>query len=178
MRPFWMVMLPGMNGFSLCETIRRTDQKIGIIILSAKGQEQDKIRGLSIGADDYMTKPVDEEELLLRIKALLRRCKSPSEQKLQFNDLSLDFSKMMATVNGAPVDLTQKEFLLLFKLLSAEGKIFTRNELMESVWGTAEKDDHTLNVHINRLREKLSGVKSVEIKSVRGLGYKAVKTDA
>ena len=85
---------------------------------------------------------------------------------------------MMATVNGAPVDLTQKEFLLLFKLLSAEGKIFTRNELMESVWGTAEKDDHTLNVHINRLREKLSGVKSVEIKSVRGLGYKAVKTDA
>ena len=167
------VMLPDVT-----EAIRRCNADVPIIIVTAKQSPSDKHYGFMVGADDYMTKPVDEEELLLRIKALLRRCKSPSEQKLQFNDLSLDFSKMMATVNGAPVDLTQKEFLLLFKLLSAEGKIFTRNELMESVWGTAEKDDHTLNVHINRLREKLSGVKSVEIKSVRGLGYKAVKTDA
>ena len=172
------VMMPKMMGFDVCRALRAEGDNVPVIILTAREEEEDKILGLEYGADDYMTKPVDEEELLLRIKALLRRCKSPSEQKLQFNDLSLDFSKMMATVNGAPVDLTQKEFLLLFKLLSAEGKIFTRNELMESVWGTAEKDDHTLNVHINRLREKLSGVKSVEIKSVRGLGYKAVKTDA
>ena len=171
------IMLPGMNGFSLCEQLRREHSRLGIIILSAKTQEADKISGLSIGADDYMTKPVDEEELLLRIKALLRRCKSPSEQKLRFNDLSLDFSKMMATVGGTPVDLTQKEFLLLFKLLSQVGKIFTRNELMEEIWGTTEKDDRTLNVHINRIREKLGGVKSIEIKSIRGLGYKAVKVD-
>ena len=84
---------------------------------------------------------------------------------------------MMATVGSTPVDLTQKEFLLLFKLLSQVGKIFTRNELMEEIWGTTEKDDHTLNVHINRIREKLGGVKSIEIKSIRGLGYKAVKVD-
>ena len=172
------IMLPDISGFRLTETIRRMDQDVPIIIVTAKQSPSDKHYGFMVGADDYMTKPVDEEELLLRIKALLRRCKSPSEQKLQFNDLSLDFSQMMAMVNGSPVELTQKEFLLLFKLLSSLGKIFTRNELMEEIWGTAEKDDHTLNVHINRIREKLSGVKSVEIKSVRGLGYKAVKTDA
>lgn len=172
------VMLPDASGFRLTETIRRINQNVPIIIVTAKQSPSDKHYGFMVGADDYMTKPVDEEELLLRIKALLRRCKSPSEQKLQFNDLSLDFSQMMATVNGSPVELTQKEFLLLFKLLSSLGKIFTRNELMEDIWGTSEKDDHTLNVHINRIREKLSGVKSIEIKSVRGLGYKAVKTDA
>ncbi len=172
------VMLPDVSGFRLTEAIRRADAEVPVIIVTAKQSPSDKHYGFMVGADDYMTKPVDEEELLLRIKALLRRCKSPSEQKLQFNDLSLDFSKMMATVNGVPVELTQKEFLLLFKLLSSEGKIFTRNELMEAVWGSSEKDDHTLNVHINRVREKLSGVKSIEIKSIRGLGYKAVKTDA
>ena len=172
------VMLPDASGFRLTETIRRINQNVPIIIVTAKQSPSDKHYGFMVGADDYMTKPVDEEELLLRIKALLRRCKSPSEQKQQCNDLSLDFSQMMATVNGSPVELTQKEFLLLFKLLSSLGKIFTRNELMEDIWGTSEKDDHTLNVHINRIREKLSGVKSIEIKSVRGLGYKAVKTDA
>ena len=84
---------------------------------------------------------------------------------------------MSATVNGKDCDLTQKEFLLLFKLLSSLGKIFTRNELMEEIWGATDKNDHTLNVHVNRIREKLEGVKSIELKSVRGLGYKAVKTD-
>lgn len=172
------IMLPDVSGFRLTETIRRSDADVPIIIVTAKQSPSDKHYGFMVGADDYMTKPVDEEELILRIKALLRRCKSPSEQKLQFNDLSLDFSKMMTTACGKDVELTQKEFLLLFKLLSSIGKIFTRNELMEEIWGTTDKDDHTLNVHINRIREKLAGVKSVEIKSIRGLGYKAVKTDA
>lgn len=172
------IMLPDVSGFRLTETIRRSDADVPIIIVTAKQSPSDKHYGFMVGADDYMTKPVDEEELILRIKALLRRCKSPSEQKLQFNDLSLDFSKMMTTACGKNVELTQKEFLLLFKLLSSIGKIFTRNELMEEIWGTTAKDDHTLNVHINRIREKLASVKSVEIKSVRGLGYKAVKTDA
>ena len=130
-----------------------------------------------VGADDYMTKPVDEEELVLRIKALLRRAKIASEQKLCFGELELDYTKMSATVSGKTADLTQKEFALLFKLLSSIGKIFTRNELMEEIWGDVDKNDHTLNVHINRIREKLSDVKSIEIKSIRGLGYKAVKID-
>ena len=122
-----------------------------------------------------MTKPVDEEELLLRIKALLRRSKAACEQKLVFGNLVVDYPEKKAEIDGKDADLTQKEFLLLFKLLSFPGKIFTRNELMEEIWGSAEKDDHTLNVHIRRLREKLEQANGVEIKSVRGLGYKAVR---
>ncbi|MBR2384032.1 MAG: response regulator transcription factor [Clostridia bacterium] len=171
------IMLPDMSGFRLTEHLRRENPDIPIIIVTAKIAPSDKHYGFMVGADDYMTKPVDEEELVLRIKALLRRAKSASEQKLKFNELELDYTKMSAYVNGKDVELTQKEFLLLFKLLSSLGKIFTRNELMEDVWGYSDKSDHTLNVHVNRIREKLEGVTSIEIKSVRGLGYKAVKTD-
>lgn len=171
------IMLPDMSGFRLTEQFRRENPDIPIIIVTAKQTPSDKHYGFMVGADDYMTKPVDEEELVLRIKALLRRAKSAFEQKLSFNELELDYTKMSATVNGKDVELTQKEFLLLFKLLSSLGKIFTRNELMEEVWGYSDKSDHTLNVHVNRIREKLEGVTSIEIKSIRGLGYKAVKTD-
>ena len=171
------IMLPDTSGFRLTEFLRRTDPDVPIIIVTAKQTQSDKHYGFMVGADDYMTKPVDEEELILRIKALLRRSKSAFEQKLSFNELVLDYTKMTATVNGKDAQLTQKEFLLLFKLLSSLGKIFTRNELMEEIWGDTEKNDHTLNVHINRIREKLDGVTSIEIKSIRGLGYKAVKTD-
>lgn len=171
------IMLPDQSGFRLTEQLRRIDPDVPIIIVTAKHAPADKHYGFMVGADDYMTKPVDEEELLLRIKALLRRAKVASEQKLSFGELELDYTKMSATVNGKDADLTQKEFLLLFKLLSSVGKIFTRNELMEEIWGDSEKNDHTLNVHVNRIREKLDGVTSIEIKSIRGLGYKAVKTD-
>ena len=171
------IMLPDVSGFRLTENLRRIDPEVPIIIVTAKQTPSDKHYGFMVGADDYMTKPVDEEELILRIKALLRRAKVASEQKLTFNELELDYTKMTATVFGKDVELTQKEFLLLFKLLSSFGKIFTRNELMEEIWGDTDKNDHTLNVHINRIREKLVGVTSVEIKSVRGLGYKAVKNE-
>lgn len=171
------IMLPDVSGFRLTENLRRIDPEVPIIIVTAKQTPSDKHYGFMVGADDYMTKPVDEEELILRIKALLRRAKVASEQKLTFGELELDYTKMTATVLGKDVELTQKEFLLLFKLLSSLGKIFTRNELMEEIWGDTDKNDHTLNVHINRIREKLDGVTSVEIKSVRGLGYKAVKNE-
>ena len=171
------IMLPDISGFRLTENLRRLDPEVPIIIVTAKQTPSDKHYGFMVGADDYMTKPVDEEELVLRIKALLRRAKVASEQKLKFNELELDYTKMTAYVNGQDADLTQKEFLLLFKLLSSVGKIFTRNELMEDVWGYSDKNDQTLNVHVNRIREKLEGVTSIEIKSVRGLGYKAVKTN-
>ena len=171
------VMMPRMDGFTLTRTIRESGSMLPILMLTAKDMPQDKHTGFIVGTDDYMTKPPDRQELVLRIKALLRRSKAASEQKLRFNDLSLDFSKLTATVGDTEIDLTQKEFLLLFKLASSLGKIFTRNELMEEIWGATDKDDHTLNVHINRIREKLQGVKSIEIKSVRGLGYKAVKSD-
>ena len=170
------VMLPGMNGFSLCETIRRTDQKIGIIILSAKGQEQDKIRGLSIGADDYMTKPVDTEEMLLRIKALLRRAKIVSERKIEIGDVVLDYDSLTVTRGKERQELPQKEFLLLYKLLSYPGKIFTRIQLMDEIWGMdSETGWETVTVHIGRLRKRFEAWPEFEIISVRGLGYKAVK---
>lgn len=169
------IMLPDMSGFRLTETIRKTNPDIPIIIVTAKQSPSDKHYGFMVGADDYLTKPVDEEELILRIRALMRRAKVASEQKIAVGNLELDYTSMSAKVNGKPVDLTQKEFLLLFKLVSTMGKIFTRNELMEEIWGSTDKDDHTLNVHINRLREKLTEDCNVELKSIRGLGYKAVK---
>lgn len=168
------IMLPDMSGFRLTEAIRKKNPDVPIIIVTAKQSPSDKHYGFMVGADDYMTKPVDEEELILRIKALMRRAKIASEQKLRFGDLELDFPSKSGTYAGRDLGLTQKEFLLLFKLLSSPGKIFTRNELMEEIWGTADKDDHTLNVHINRLREKMPEDGMVEIKSMRGLGYKAV----
>lgn len=169
------VMLPDASGFRLTEAIRKKDADIPVIIVTAKNSQSDKRYGFLVGADDYMTKPVDEEELLLRIKALLRRSKAACEQKLVFGNLIVDYPEKKAEIDGKDADLTQKEFLLLFKLLSFPGKIFTRNELMEEIWGSSEKDDHTLNVHIRRLREKLEQANGVEIKSVRGLGYKAVR---
>lgn len=170
------VMMPDASGFRLTEAIRKRDANIPVIIVTAKSSQSDKRYGFLVGADDYMTKPVDEEELLLRIKALLRRSKAACEQKLVFGNLIVDYPEKKAEIDGKDADLTQKEFLLLFKLLSFPGKIFTRNELMEEIWGSSEKDDHTLNVHIRRLREKLEQANGVEIKSVRGLGYKAVRT--
>lgn len=169
------IMLPDMSGFRLTETIRKTHPDIPIIIVTAKQSPSDKHYGFMVGADDYLTKPVDEEELILRIKALMRRAKVASEQKINVGNLELDYQALSAKVNGKNIDLTQKEFLLLFKLLSSPGKIFTRNELMEEIWGSNDKDDHTLNVHVNRIREKLTDDCDVEIKSIRGLGYKAGK---
>ena len=170
------IMLPDTSGFRLTENIRKIDPDIPIVIVTAKQSPSDKHYGFMVGADDYLTKPVDEEELILRIKALMRRAKVAAEQKISVGNLELDYTAMSAKVDGKAVELTQKEFLLLFKLLSSPGKIFTRNELMEDVWGSNEKNDHTLNVHINRLREKLTDKCTIEIKSMRGLGYKAVAT--
>ena len=110
----------------------------------------------------------------MRIRALLRRSGTAYEQKIFAGDLIADYAAMSVTVNGEKVELTQKEFLLLFKLLSSPGKIFTRNDLVTEIWGEKLEDDHTLNVHINRLREKISKSQSVDVKAVRGLGYKAV----
>mgnify|MGYP000561844421 CR=1 FL=1 len=170
------VMLPGMNGFSLCETIRRTDQKIGIIILSAKGQEQDKIRGLSIGADDYMTKPPDKTELLLRIKALLRRARIVDEHKSTVGDVVVDMDSHTVRRGMEVQTLPPKEFELLYKLLAYPERTFTRMELLDEIWGIdSESDDKTVNVHINRLRNRFYDWPEFEIQTVRGLGYRAVK---
>lgn len=171
------VMLPHENGYTLTKKLRLTYPDLPIIIITAKSLPADKRDGFLSGADDYLVKPVDEEELILRIRALLRRSGTAYEQKIVAGDLIADYAAMSVTVNGKNAELTQKEFLLLFKLLSSAGKIFTRNDLVTEVWGEKLEDDHTLNVHINRLREKISDSKSVDVKAVRGLGYKAVIND-
>lgn len=168
------VMLPGENGYRLTADLRKLYPDLPIIIVTAKSMPSDKRYGFIVGADDYLVKPVDEEELILRIRALLRRSGAASEHKLTAGDVTADYASMTATVKGRDAGLTQKEFLLLFKLISGAGKIFTRDELVAEVWGERLDDDHTLNVHINRLREKLADSATFDIKSVRGLGYKAV----
>jgi DNA-binding response OmpR family regulator len=131
---------------------------------------------LCIGADDYITKPIDEEKLLLRIKALLRRAQIVSEQKITIGDVVLDYNAFTVTKNGETQELPQKEFMLLYKLLSYPGQIFTRIQLMDEIWGTdSETGWETVTVHVGRLRKRFEGWNEFEIVAVRGLGYKAVK---
>ena len=163
------IMLPGMDGFSLCETIRHGDPYIGIIMASAKGQESDKIRGLSIGADDYITKPFEPTELVARVEAVLRRC-GKAQGTLAAFDVVLDPAARRVTRSGTPLHLTPREFDLLEVLLRNRGIVLYREVLYERVWGLdAEYDSRTLDLHIQRLRKKL-GWKN-EIRTVFRVGY-------
>ena len=175
------VMLPGMNGFSLCETIRRTDQKIGIIILSAKGQEQDKIRGLSIGADDYMTKPFSPSELVARVKAHMARYKRLVGSNAQQNDIveirgiKIDKTARRVWVNGEEKAFTTKEFDLLTFLAENPNHVFTKDELFREIWDMASIGDiATVTVHIKKIREKIEydTSKPQYIETIWGVGYR------
>ena len=147
-----------------------------VLMISAGQLPEDKRRGFLAGTDDYMTKPIDEEEMLLRIRALLRRAKIASERKIVIGDVTLDYDSMTVTRAGQTQELPQKEFQLLYKLLSDPGKIFTRIQLMDEIWGaSSETGWETVTVHIGRLRRRFEGWEEFEIVSVRGLGYKAVK---
>ena len=170
------IMMPKMDGYSLTETIRTSDSNLPILMISAKHLPADKKQGFLVGTDDYMTKPIDEDEMLLRIKALLRRAKIASERRLSVGEVVLDFDTLTVSRGSEVVELPQKEFLLLYKLLSYPGKIFTRIQLMDEIWG-ADSDTgwETVTVHIGRLRKKFEGFEEFSIESVRGLGYKAVK---
>jgi DNA-binding response OmpR family regulator len=170
------VMMPRLDGYAFTQTLRETDSTLPILMVSAKQLPEDKKKGFLVGTDDYMTKPVDEEELLLRIRALLRRAKIASERKITVGDVVLDYDALTVTRGDEVQELPQKEFLLLYKLLSYPGKIFTRIQLMDEIWG-AESDTgwETVTVHIGRLRKRCEGWNEFEIISVRGLGYKAVK---
>ena len=169
------VMLPGMNGFSLCETIRRTDQQIGIIILSAKGQEQDKIRGLSIGADDYMTKPFSTRELVSRIKAVLRRANALSGEKtIDANGLILDPVSQRVSFGDNILEMGPTEYRLLAFFMTHPERAYTRAQLLDQVWGgNVYIEDRTIDVHIRRLRKVLEpyGVDRF-VQTVRGTGYR------
>lgn len=170
------IMMPKMDGYEFTKALRSVNNNLPILMISAKQLPEDKKQGFLAGTDDYMTKPLDEEEMLLRIKALLRRAKIATEHKIIIGDVTLDYDSFTVSKNGDTQELPQKEFLLLYKLLSYPGKIFTRIQLMDEIWGT-ESDTgwETVTVHIARLRKRFSGWKEFEIQSVRGLGYRAVK---
>ena len=170
------VMLPKMDGFTVVSNLRRAGVNTPVLLLTARDAVPDKICGLDSGADDYMTKPIDEEEMLWRIKALLRRAKIASERRIVVGDVVLDYDCLTVSRKGEVQELPQKEFLLLYKLLSYPGKIFTRIQLMDEIWG-ADSDTgwETVTVHVGRLRKRFQDWPEFTIESVRGLGYKAVK---
>lgn len=170
------IMMPNMDGYEFTKALREVENNLPILMVSAKQLPEDKKKGFLVGTDDYMTKPIDEEEMLLRIKALLRRAKIVNDRRIEIGDVVLDYDSLTVTGHGGKQELPQKEFMLLYKLLSYPGKIFTRIQLMDEIWG-AESDTgwETVTVHIGRLRKRFEGWQEFSIESVRGLGYKAVK---
>lgn len=169
------IMMPNIDGYELIESIRAVNQTIPVLFVTAKGSFNDKSRGFNIGADDYMVKPIDINELILRVNALLRRSKIANEKRLLIGNTVLDSASFTVTYNGESVTLPQKEFLLLFKLLSYPDRVFTRFEIMDEIWGyESESDEKTINVHISKLRSRYEDNPDFSIETVRGIGYKAV----
>lgn len=170
------IMMPNMDGYTLTKALRDADYELPILIVTAKDQFADMQKAFRAGTDDYMIKPINVNELLLRIEALLRRAKISSEKKIVVGSTILDYDALTVTLDGTESILPQKEFYLLYKLLSYPNKIFTRQQLMDEIWGMfSETDERTVNTHINRLRDRFEKCTDFEIITVRGLGYKAVK---
>ena len=170
------VMMPGMNGFEFVRCLREAQINMPILMITAKGDILDMQNGFMSGVDDYLVKPINLQEMLLRVQALLRRAKSVSDRKLSFGKTELCYDTWTVTDKNGSQILPQKEFQLLYKLLSYPGQIFTRQQILDDVWGVdGYVDSHTLDVHISRLREKFKNNEDFEIVTIRGLGYRAVK---
>ncbi|MDF2722606.1 MAG: DNA-binding response regulator [Paenibacillus sp.] len=168
------IMMPVMDGWDFCADLKRT-MDIPIIIVSARGEVADRVRGFQLGTDDYLVKPFDPIELVMRIKALLKRYRIEHSETVQVGDVSIDRKTFELTVGGTSTLIPPKEFELLFKLASNPGQIFTRAQLIEQIWGVDyEGDSRTVDVHIKRLREKLehNASKNVSISTIRNLGYR------
>lgn len=172
------VMMPEMDGYELTNHLRSQNDNTPILMVTAKQLPEERCQGFIVGTDDYMVKPVNEEELLLRIRALLRRAQIASVRKIRFANVELDYDALSVKIGNSMETLPQKEFLLLYKLLLYPNQIFTRVQLMDEIWGKDTQSlDTTLNVHINRLRTRFSDVEAFSIKAIRGVGYKAVRYD-
>ena len=170
------IMMPQMDGYEFTKELRSFNEELPVLMVSAKQLPEDRKKGFMSGIDDFMSKPIDTEELLLHIKALLRRYKINSERQIKIGEVVLDYDSFTVSGHGQTIELPQKEFLLLFKLLSYPNKIFTRIQLMDEIWGAdCDTDADTVTVHIGRLRKHFDGWEEFEIDSIRGLGYKAVK---
>ena len=169
------IMMPNMDGYELTELLRQSNYNMPILMVTVKETYTDKHRGFSAGIDDYMVKPIDINEMILRVRALLRRAQIANEHRLQVGNTLLDWDSLQGYFDNQQLSLPQKEFYLLFTLLSYQGKIFTRQQLLDEIWGMdTESDERTVDVHINRLRDRFKNNPDFEIVTVRGLGYKAV----
>lgn len=170
------IMMPKLDGYEFTKAVRSNNIDLPILMISAKQLPEDRKKGFISGIDDFMTKPIDSEELLLHIKALLRRAKNNNEKQIIIGDVILDYDSYTASRLDEKIELPQKEFQLLFKLLSFPNKIFTRIQLMDEFWGIyTNSEERTVDTHINRLRDKFRNNPDFEIITIRGLGYKAVK---
>lgn len=170
------IMMPRVNGYEFTKELRTFDEELPVLMVSAKQLPEDRKKGFISGIDDFMSKPFDNEELLLHVKALLRRAKIESERKIVVGDAVLDYDSFTVSRPGEQIELPQKEFLLLYKLLSYPDKIFTRLQLMDEIWGfDCDTVPETVTVHIGRLRKRFENWEQFEIQSIRGLGYKAVR---
>lgn len=170
------VMMPGLDGFGLTRQLRDAGYHLPVLMVTALDGIGDKRLGFAAGTDDYMVKPIDFDEMLLRVSALLRRARIADERRIILGGVTLDCDTLTVTTPTGTVTLPPKEFSLLFKLLSYPQKIFTRQDLMDEIWGLDnETDERTVDVHIRRLREKFDTLEAFKIVTVRGLGYKAVK---
>ena len=169
------IMMPRMDGYEFTKTLRQAGNMTPILMVTAKEASTDKRQGFLAGTDDYMVKPVDEEEMLLRISALLRRSRIAAERKITVGNTVLSYDSFTVTRDGISYELPQKEFLIIFMLLSYPNHIFTRRQLMDEIWEMdSDSDERTVDVHINRLRDRFRDCEDFEIITVRGLGYKAV----
>ena len=172
------LMMPTMDGYTFLKTMRSDGSNIPVLIITARDSAEDIRKSFTFGTDDYMIKPVDEVEMILRVRALLRRAKISEEQKITIGGTTLVYDSFTVIQDGADIQLPKKEFQILFKLLSFPNKTFTRANLMEEFWSMdSESEARTVDVHINRLRERLKDNKDFQIVTVRGLGYKAVKQE-
>jgi DNA-binding response OmpR family regulator len=176
------IMMPEMDGYKFAKTLRDTNKVIPILFISALDSIDAKTKGFRAGIDDYMTKPVDLDELLLRITALLRRARIETEKKLTVGSgetaLTLDADQYTASIGGNDIQLTVKEFNILYKLLSNPGRAYTRNQLMDDAWGAeVGTESRSVDVYVGKLRDKFSQCTAFEIATVHGLGYKAIIKD-
>ncbi|MFC6652611.1 MULTISPECIES: response regulator transcription factor [Paenibacillus] len=170
------IMMPVMDGFELTRMLRDNNSQLPVLMVTARETFADKQQGFLVGIDDYMVKPVNVNEMILRVGALLRRAKIISERKIEWSETVLDYDTLTVIQGPESIVLPQKEFYLLYKMISYPNKIFTKQQLMDEIWGMdSESDEHTVVVHINRLRERFRDNPDFEIVTVRGLGYKAVK---
>lgn len=169
------IMMPGVDDFEFAQSIRRVNKNIPILFMSAKDDLSSKQKGFQLGIDDYMVKPIELDELLLRVRALLRRANIEMERRITVGGLTLDADAMSAELDGEEIPTTTREFNIIYKLLSYPNKTFSRAQLMDEFWGVdSETSLRAVDVYITKLRDKFSVCKAFEIKTIRGMGYKAV----